>query len=141
MITNLYVKSTSGSTVTLTGNVENQEVVVNAGGKVYNKEMSTVNTEVEVNAGGRAEIKASNKVKAKVRAGGSIYIYGSPKQVDQDKIFGGKIEIGFGMPFHIDLVRTKLGLESSLFGHVHHYGQHIVIFGNEPEIVFALIYL
>lgn len=92
-IDNLYVKSTSGSAVTLGGNARIQEVVANAGGKVYNKELSTTETTVIVNAGGRAEIKASDKVKAKVRAGGSIYIYGNPKEVDKDKIFGGKIQI------------------------------------------------
>lgn len=92
-IEHLYVKSTSGSTVTLSGNVRDQEVVANAGGKVYNKELNTENTEVTVNAGGSAEIKASNKAKAKVRAGGSIYIYGNPKDIERDKVFGGKIKV------------------------------------------------
>lgn len=92
-IDNLYVKSTSGSEVTLTGKARIQEIVANAGGKVYNKELNTTETTVVVNAGGRAEVKASEKVKAKVRAGGSIYIYGNPKEVDKDKIFGGKIQI------------------------------------------------
>lgn len=92
-IDNLYVKSTSGSAVTLTGNARTQEVVANAGGKVYNKELNTTETTVVVNAGGRADVKASEKVKAKVRAGGSIYIYGNPKEVEKDKIFGGKIQI------------------------------------------------
>ena len=87
------VKSTSGSAVTLTGNVRFQKVVANAGGKVYNKDLNTTETNVEVNAGGRADIKASKKVDAKVRAGGSIYIYGNPKEVEKDKIFGGKIQI------------------------------------------------
>lgn len=92
-IDNLYVKSTSGSTVTLKGNVQEQEVVANAGGKVYNKELNTNNTKVTVNAGGSAEIKASNKAEAKVRAGGSIYIYGNPKDIERDKVFGGKIKV------------------------------------------------
>lgn len=92
-IDNLYVKSTSGSAVTLTGNAEIQEIVANAGGKVYNKALDTEETKVTVNAGGSAEIKASKKAMAKVRAGGSIYIYGNPKVVDRDKVFGGTIKV------------------------------------------------
>jgi len=89
----LYAKSISGGEVTLTGTVKVQEVMVNTGGKVYNKNLNTEETTVVVSAGGRADVKASEKVKAKVRAGGSIYIYGNPKEVDSDKVFGGKIEV------------------------------------------------
>lgn len=92
-LADLYTKSISGGEVTLTGKSKIQEVMVNTGGKVYNKELNTDNTTVVVNAGGRADVKASEKVKAKVRAGGSIYIYGNPKDIDRDKIFGGKIKI------------------------------------------------
>ncbi len=92
-IDNLYVKSTSGGAVTLTGSSKIQEVVANAGGKVFNQELDTEETKVTVNAGGTAKIKASLKADAKVRAGGSIYIYGNPKEVEKDKVFGGKIEI------------------------------------------------
>jgi hypothetical protein len=92
-IDNLFVKSTSGSAVTLEGNARIQEIVANAGGKVYNKNLNTKETQVTVNAGGRAEIKASEKADAKVRAGGSIFIYGNPKEVNRDKVFGGKIQI------------------------------------------------
>lgn len=89
----LYTKSISGGEVTLTGSAKKQEVMVNTGGKTYNKSLNTEETTVVVNAGGRADVKASEKVKVKVRAGGSVYVYGNPKQVDKDKIFGGKIEI------------------------------------------------
>ncbi len=89
----LYAKSISGGEVTLIGTAKVQEVMVNTGGKIYNKDLSTAETTVVVNAGGRADVKASEKVKAKVRAGGSIYIYGSPENVDRDKVFGGKIKM------------------------------------------------
>lgn len=92
-LADVYAKSISGGEVTLTGKSKNQEVMVNTGGKVYNKELNTEDTSVVVNAGGRADVKASERVKAKVRAGGSIYIYGNPKNVDRDKVFGGKIKI------------------------------------------------
>lgn len=92
-LADLYTKSISGGEITLTGKTKIQEVMVNTGGKVYNKALNTDDTTVVVNAGGRADVKASERVKAKVRAGGYIYIYGNPKDVDSDKVFGGKIKI------------------------------------------------
>ncbi len=89
----LEVKSTSGGEITLTGKAKTQEVLANAGGKVFNDKLDTQETIVTVNAGGSADIKASQKVKAKVRAGGTIDIYGSPKEVEKDKVFGGKITL------------------------------------------------
>jgi len=87
------VKSTSGSAVTLTGNATNQEVVANAGGKVYNSKLDSETTKVTVNAGGSAEIKAATLADAKVRAGGVIEIHGNPKKIERDKVFGGKIKV------------------------------------------------
>ncbi|MGJ8735235.1 head GIN domain-containing protein [Zobellia laminariae] len=91
-IKDLYTKSVSGGEVTLTGSATQQEVMVNTGGKTYNKQLDTKETTVVVNAGGRADVNASDKVVAKVRAGGSIYIYGKPKSIEKDKVFGGKIK-------------------------------------------------
>ncbi|WP_289037032.1 head GIN domain-containing protein [uncultured Zobellia sp.] len=91
-IKDLYTKSISGGEVTLTGSADKQEVMVNTGGKTYNKQLNTNETIVVVNAGGRADVKATDKVTAKVRAGGSIYIYGNPKSIEKDKVFGGKIK-------------------------------------------------
>lgn len=86
-----YVKSISGSEVVLTGSSTVQEVMVNTGGKVMNEKLNTEKTKVVVNAGGRANVKATEQVEAKVRAGGYIYIHGNPKDVERDKVFGGKI--------------------------------------------------
>ncbi len=86
-----YVKSISGSEVVLTGSSKVQEVMVNTGGKVMNEKLNTEKTKVVVNAGGRANVKATEQVEAKVRAGGYIYIHGNPKDVERDKVFGGKI--------------------------------------------------
>lgn len=91
-LNDVYVRAVSGSEITLTGTSKNQEVSVNTGGKAYNEDLNTTETEVTVMAGGRADIKATDKVKAKVKAGGSIYIYGNPKSIEKDKIFGGKIK-------------------------------------------------
>ncbi len=92
-VDDLYTKSISGGGIELTGSATLQEVMVNTGGKVKNKQLDTEKTKVVVNAGGRADVKASERVEAKVRAGGYIYIYGNPKDIERDKVFGGKIEI------------------------------------------------
>lgn len=92
-IDDLYVKSTSGSLVILTGKARIQEIVANAGGRVHNEKLDTQETKVTVNAGGSAKVNASQKADAKVRAGGSIYIYGNPKNISRDKVFGGKIKV------------------------------------------------
>lgn len=92
-IDNVYVKSTSGAVVTLKGKAKTQEAVANAGGKVLNDELNTTETKVTVNAGGTARVNATDKMNAKVRAGGSIYVYGNPKDLKRDKVFGGKIEV------------------------------------------------
>lgn len=89
----LFVKSVSGSEITLSGATNEQEVTVNTGGKVFNKELQTKNTKVVVMAGGRADVYATNLMDAKVKAGGYIYIYGNPKTIEKDKIFGGKIKV------------------------------------------------
>ncbi|MFK7810880.1 MAG: head GIN domain-containing protein [Maribacter sp.] len=92
-IENLQVKSTSGAEITLVGKVDNQEAIANSGGKVFNEELKTKETKVTVQAGGSASVHASDKMDAKVRAGGSIYIYGNPKDLNRDKVFGGKIKV------------------------------------------------
>src|SRR6056297_951644 len=82
----VYVRAVSGSEVTLSGSSTQQEVSVNTGGKAYCKGLNTTKTEVVVLAGGRADVKASEEVIAKVKAGGSIYIYGNPKNIKKDKV-------------------------------------------------------
>lgn len=89
----VYVKSISGSEIVLTGSSDAQEVMVNTGGRVENEKLSTKKTKVVVNAGGRANVKASERVEAKVRAGGYIYIHGNPNDIERDKVFGGKIVV------------------------------------------------
>ncbi len=92
-IDNLITKSSSGGIITLTGKAKKQEVIANAGGKVRNKALVTESTEVSANAGGDAEINGTDFVKATARAGGNIEVYGSPKTIDKNKVFGGKIKL------------------------------------------------
>lgn len=88
----LKVSSVSGGEITLTGKATNQDASLGAGGYLLASKLATSQTTVSVSAGGKADVNASTIVEAKVSAGGSIYIYGKPKQINQKTVFGGKIE-------------------------------------------------
>jgi hypothetical protein len=88
----LKVSSVSGGSITLSGKAANQDASLGAGGYLLASKLSTSQTTVSVSAGGKADVNASTLVDAKVSAGGSIYIYGKPKQINQKTVFGGKIE-------------------------------------------------
>lgn len=88
----LKVSSVSGGSITLTGKADNQVASLGAGGYLLASKLNTSQTTVSVSAGGKADVNASTLVDAKVSAGGSIYIYGKPKQINQKTVFGGKIE-------------------------------------------------
>ena len=66
---------------------------MNTGGVFKGKDCVTEQTKVTVSAGGSANVNATEIVKASVKAGGSIMIYGNPKLADTKKVFGGSIEI------------------------------------------------
>jgi hypothetical protein len=85
-------KSISGSELKLSGTTNHQDANINTGGKLYNKGLKSKTTSVIVLGGGIAEVYASEKVIAKVKAGGTIQVYGNPKTIDKDDTFGGKIE-------------------------------------------------
>jgi len=87
------VRAVTGGIVQLSGKVIKQEVVVNTGGIVENKDLKSENTEVKVQAGGEVEVYASKSIDAKVRVGGDITVYGNPKNVNKKTTFGGDIII------------------------------------------------
>jgi hypothetical protein len=89
----VLVKCNTGSEITLSGTTIIQDVSVNTGGKVYHKELFAKETSVTVLGGGYAEVHGTEKVIAKVKAGGSIKVYGKPKIMDKDDTFGGKIAV------------------------------------------------
>ena len=88
----LKVSSVSGGEITVTGKADNMDAGLGAGGYLLASKLATSQTKVSVSAGGKAEVNASTLVDAKVSAGGSIYIYGKPKQINQKTVLGGKIE-------------------------------------------------
>ncbi|MGM8360848.1 head GIN domain-containing protein [Flavobacterium sp. ARAG 55.4] len=86
------VKAVTGGIIELSGGAINQDVIIMSGGVLKSKNLATSQSTVSVSAGGTAEINASTLVDAKVKAGGNIFIYGKPKQINQQTVLGGKIE-------------------------------------------------
>ena len=91
VVDKVSVKVNSGGIVSLFGTAENQEVVITSGGILNAKELATSQTTISVAAGGKSEIHATTLVDAKVKAGGSIFIYGKPKQINKEVFIGGTI--------------------------------------------------
>lgn len=88
----LDVKAVTGATVTLTGNVSGEmEADLKTGGILRAKDLKTKRTEVSISAGGEADVNATDFVKARTKAGGTINIYGKPAKIDQQTFAGGKI--------------------------------------------------
>jgi hypothetical protein len=85
------LRAVSGGIITVFGKATNQKTVITAGGNVNAVDLHSLQADVNVSAGGKAEIYATTLVDAKVRAGGTIFIYGKPKQINQETFAGGKI--------------------------------------------------
>lgn len=88
----ISVTSANGSEIELTGKTQNLDVVTNSGGKFEGKNCIATQVSVSVNAGGYADVNATDLVDAKTRAGGTITIYGKPKQINQKTVLGGTIK-------------------------------------------------
>ncbi|MES2411058.1 MAG: head GIN domain-containing protein [Bacteroidota bacterium] len=87
----LNVRTANGSKVSLEGNADIQDVLVNSGGIYEAKKLESQITTVSCNAGGEADVFATQSVDAKVRAGGNITIYGNPKKINSKVVAGGNI--------------------------------------------------
>ncbi|ALM09286.1 chaperonin [Sediminicola sp. YIK13] len=87
----LLVKTVTGGVIKASGTSDNQDVLINTGGVYDGKEFKTKFSTVNVNAGSRASINASSYVKAVVKAGGEVLVYGNPTKIEEKTIFGGTI--------------------------------------------------
>ncbi|NNE01765.1 MAG: DUF2807 domain-containing protein [Eudoraea sp.] len=85
------VKCVSGGIIKANGSSANQDVQINTGGEYLGKSFTTEFSTINVNAGSRAEINATKYVKATVKAGGQVLVFGDPEKMDEKTVFGGKI--------------------------------------------------
>lgn len=88
----LLIKCVTGGKIQAKGTAKVQDVNINTGGIYDGKEVHTGFSTVSVNAGSRAEIFATDYVKATVRAGGEVQVYGDPKKMDEKTVFGGTVK-------------------------------------------------
>ena len=88
----MLIKSVTGGVISATGSSHNQDVAINTGGVYEGKDFKTKFTTVNVNAGSTAEIFATDYVKATVKAGGEVLVFGDPSKMDEKTVFGGKIK-------------------------------------------------
>lgn len=87
----LLIKTVTGGVIETFGIADLQDVAINTGGIYKGKELITKFSTINVNAGSKAEIYATNYVKATVKAGGEVLVYGDPEKMDEKTVFGGII--------------------------------------------------
>ncbi len=87
----LLIKAVTGGLINTSGSSDFQDVLINTGGIYKGKECNTKFSTVNVNAGSRAEIYALDYVKATVKAGGEVLVYGNPEKMEEKTVFGGTI--------------------------------------------------
>ena len=85
------IKAFSGGIVAVTGKAVTQTVSINSGGAFKGKDLETSQTIVSISAGGSADVHATTFVDAKVKAGGTIFVYGKPKELKQETLMGGTV--------------------------------------------------
>ncbi len=87
----MLIKSVTGGVIKTSGSSDVQDVAINTGGVYEGKAFKTKFSTVNVNAGSKAEIYASDYVKAVVKAGGEVLVYGDPAKMEEKTVFGGII--------------------------------------------------
>lgn len=88
----MLIKSVTGGIIKTKGSSDIQDVAINTGGVYEGAEFKTKFTTVNVNAGSSAHVFATDYVKATVKAGGEVLVYGDPSKMDEQTVFGGKIK-------------------------------------------------
>ena len=88
----LLAKAVTGGDIVLSGFTDNQDIIINTGGSFVGEKFKSKFTTISVNAGGSATIYATKYVKADVKAGGTVQVFGDPEKMDEKTVFGGKIE-------------------------------------------------
>jgi hypothetical protein len=88
----LYVKSSSGGIIKLTGTSKNQDIDLDLYGVYHGYELKVSdNSSLRVGSGAKAEINAGETLNAKVTFGGSIFYKGDPEVIKDKKVAGGII--------------------------------------------------
>ena len=88
----LSVKSVTGGVVTTTGqNLKATNLSLRTGGVYEGSKTLAHNSSLFIKAGGEASVNTTNVLNVKIFSGGDVFVYGTPKQLKQNKLFGGRI--------------------------------------------------
>ena len=87
----LSVKSVTGGVVTTTGQTSKLDLSLQTGGVYKGSKTITQNSSLFIKAGGEASVNTTNVLNVKIFSGGDVFVYGTPKQLKQNKLFGGRI--------------------------------------------------
>jgi len=87
------VRAVTGGIVTASGLAKRQSIVLNTGGVFEGRNLKTSESSVKISAGGEAALSATDKVDIDVKAGGDVYVYGNPAEVNKNTLVGGRIYI------------------------------------------------
>ena len=86
------IRAVTGGTIETRGKAKSQDITLNTGGIYEGRSFETQNTSVNIKAAGEADVHASKLVNAKVLAGGEVFIYGNPENVNKNTTFGGRVK-------------------------------------------------
>jgi hypothetical protein len=90
-VKDVEMKAVTGGIIEASGLAKNQIIVLNTGGVFEGRELLTEVASVKISVGGEAELYVSEKVDINVKAGGDVYVYGNPKDVNKTTLAGGRI--------------------------------------------------
>lgn len=82
----------TGGQLNISGTADQQQIDVSSAGQFKGENLIGMDVNVTIKGGGNANIFSKEFVKARVRAGGNIFIYGDPKQIDEATTLGGTIK-------------------------------------------------
>lgn len=91
-VENLYASVVTGGNLFIIGKASKQDIDVKAAGDFKGENLIGTDVKISIVGGGTASVFSTAYVNAKVRAGGTIYIYGNPEKIDEKTIFGGTIK-------------------------------------------------
>ena len=86
------IKAVTGGIIEVNGTTEMLIAKLNTGGIYEGKDFISKNAKVNVNAAGEASVHTTNDLDIKIRAGGDVYVYGDPENLDKSRVFGGRIK-------------------------------------------------
>ncbi|MEM1001969.1 MAG: head GIN domain-containing protein [Bacteroidota bacterium] len=91
-VTYANIRAVTGGIINANGSAKNQDVSIYTGGMYEGKELMTEFSEVSIQAGGEIKVNCTDRLEIKIKAGGDVYIYGNPKLVDENRVFGGRVK-------------------------------------------------